>query len=116
MSGSCPKQSSSRIPIAAPGLAVRWPAEQLKPGVLVAAQHARALVIAMGAQPSSAWWLRSWDRLCIPKPFATVDVSYSAPLEIAEGKEGLRRGIVAVEEALREVTHGRETGAGKRQA
>ncbi len=90
----------------------RGPAEQLKPGVLVAAQHAHALVIAMGAQPSSAWWLRSWDRLCIPKPFATVDVSYGPPLEIEAGKEGLRRGMVAVEAALREVTYGRDGGRG----
>jgi len=90
----------------------RGPAERLKPGVLVAAQHARALVIAMGARASSAWWFQSWDRLCVPRPFATVDVMYSAPLEIAEGKEGLRRGVAAVERALNDVTYGGEEGRG----
>jgi lysophospholipid acyltransferase (LPLAT)-like uncharacterized protein len=84
----------------------RGPAEQVKPGALLAAQHARALVIAMGARPSAAWWLRSWDLFCIPRPFARIEVVYSPPLEIAEGKEGLRQGVAAVERALRDVTYG----------
>src|SRR5205823_4617621 len=41
----------------------RGPAERMKPGALAAAQHANALVIATGARTSSAWWLRSWDRI-----------------------------------------------------
>jgi lysophospholipid acyltransferase (LPLAT)-like uncharacterized protein len=84
----------------------RGPAEQLKPGALVAAQHANAVVIAMGARASRAWWFQTWDRLCIPKPFATVRVDYSPPLAIDPGKDGLRRGIAAAEAALREVTYG----------
>ena len=91
----------------------RGPAERLKPGVLVAAQRARALVIAMGARASSAWWFQSWDRFCIPRPFATVDVMYGVPLEIVDGKDGLRRGIAEVERALNDVTYGGEAGRGK---
>jgi lysophospholipid acyltransferase (LPLAT)-like uncharacterized protein len=93
----------------------RGPAEQLKPGALVAAQHASAVVIAMGARASSAWWFETWDRLCIPKPFATVQVDYSPPLAIEPGREGLRRGIIATEAALHQVTYGktREEGRGK---
>jgi len=82
----------------------RGPAEQVKPGAVAAAQHANAFVIAMGARASSAWWFETWDRLCIPKPFATVEVVYSAPLAIEAGKEGLRRGIAETERALNEVT------------
>ena len=89
----------------------RGPAEQLKPGILVAAQHAEAWVIAMGARARRAWWIQSWDRLCVPKPFATVQVFYSPPLDIGPGKDGLRQGAAAVERALREVTYG-ETRAG----
>src|SRR2546430_5030054 len=59
--------------------APRGPAERMKPGALAAAQHANALVIATGARTSSAWWLRSWDRFCLPRPFARVDVVDSAP-------------------------------------
>jgi len=84
----------------------RGPAEHVKPGALAAAQHAAALVIAVGARASSAWWIRSWDRFCLPKPFATIEVVYSAPFTVAAGKDGLRQGIADAERALAEVTYG----------
>ena len=84
----------------------RGPAEHVKPGALAAAQHAAALVIAVGARASSAWWIRSWDRFCLPKPFATIDVVYSAAFTVAAGKDGLRQGIADAERALAEVTYG----------
>jgi len=86
----------------------RGPAERVKPGALAAAQHAAAVVIAAGARPSSAWWLRSWDHFCLPKPFATIEVAYSAPFTVAAGKGGLRRGIADAERALAQVTYGGE--------
>jgi len=84
----------------------RGPAELVKPGALAAAQQANALVIAAGARTSSAWWIRSWDRFCVPKPFATIEVAYSQPFDVGEGKEGLRSGIASATRALREVTYG----------
>ncbi len=84
----------------------RGPAERMKAGVLVAAQHAGAVVIAMGARTNSAWWFRSWDRFCVPKPFATIDVMYAPAYEVGPGKEGIRDGIVSLERALHEVTYG----------
>jgi lysophospholipid acyltransferase (LPLAT)-like uncharacterized protein len=92
----------------------RGPAEQVKPGALAAAQHAHAVVIPMGARTTSAWWIRSWDRFCIPRPFATIDVAFGAPIAVEEGKEGLRRGIAATERALNDVTYGEE-GRGKKE-
>src|SRR5216117_3828463 len=83
----------------------RGPAERVKPGAIAAAQHANALIIAAGARASSAWWVASWDRFCIPKPFALVDVRYSPPFGVARGKDGLRHGIAAAEGALRQVTY-----------
>jgi len=94
----------------------RGPAERVKPGALAAAHYADALVIAAGARASSAWWLRSWDRFCIPKPFAAVEVVYSAPFTVGEGKDGLRRGVADAERALREVTYGTEGGSGRVEA
>ena len=41
--------------------------------------------------------------MCIPKPFTTIDVMYAPPIQIAAGKEGLRRGIDVVSRSLREV-------------
>jgi hypothetical protein len=91
----------------------RGPREKVKPGLLLAAQHANALVVAMGARPRAAWWwVHTWDRFCIPRPFTTVEVHYSAPIAIAEGKEGLRQGIADAERALHEVTYG-EDGRGR---
>lgn len=82
----------------------RGPAGRVQPGAVAAAQHAGVPIIAAGARPSSAWYLRSWDRMCIPKPFAAIDVEYSAPIHIAAGKDGLRAGIATVQRALHAVT------------
>jgi len=64
-------------------------------------------VIAAGARASSAWWIESWDRFCLPRPFATVEIRYSAPFAVGAGKEGLRRGMSVAERALEAVTRGR---------
>jgi len=84
----------------------RGPVERMKPGALAAAQHAGALVVAAGARASSAWWIRSWDRFCVPRPFARIDIVYAAPLAVAEGKDALRQGLALAERALRDVTYG----------
>jgi lysophospholipid acyltransferase (LPLAT)-like uncharacterized protein len=78
----------------------RGPAQRVKPGIVAAAQHAGVPVVPATARPSRAWQLSSWDRFCIPKPFATIDVVYGAPLGIGPGKAGLRAGIDAVERGL----------------
>ena len=81
----------------------RGPRERVQPGAIAAAQHAGVPIVAAGARVSSAWYLRSWDRMCIPKPFASVDVRFSAPIPIGPGKDGLRLGIAAVQRTLHEV-------------
>jgi lysophospholipid acyltransferase (LPLAT)-like uncharacterized protein len=83
----------------------RGPAERVQAGAVAAAQHAGVPRLPIGARPSSAWWLGSWDRMCIPKPFAAIDVVYGPPIEVAPGKDGLRRAMEAVGRALQEVTH-----------
>jgi lysophospholipid acyltransferase (LPLAT)-like uncharacterized protein len=80
------------------------PRERVQPGAVAAAQHAGVPIVAVGARTASAWYLNSWDRMCIPKPFARIDVEYGAPIHVAAGKEGLRAGIAAVERALHGVT------------
>ncbi|HTI05907.1 MAG TPA: lysophospholipid acyltransferase family protein [Gemmatimonadales bacterium] len=82
----------------------RGPKEHVQPGAVAAAQHAGVPIIAVGTRTPSAWYARSWDRMCIPKPFAAIDVRYSAAIEIGPGKDGLRRGIQRVARALHEVT------------
>ena len=82
----------------------RGPRERVQPGAIAAAQHAGVPLIAAGARTASAWYLSSWDRICIPKPFAAIDVRYSAPIRIGPGKDGLRQGIAVVERSLHDVT------------
>jgi len=84
----------------------------MKPGALAAAQHANAVVIAAGARASSAWWIESWDRFCLPQPFARVDVVYSLPFRVEEGKAALRRAMSVAERALKDVTYGGNAGRG----
>ncbi len=82
----------------------RGPAERVQPGAIAAAQHAGVPIVTVGVRASSAWYLRSWDRMCIPKPFAAIDVRYSPPIRIGAGKEGLRQGIEVVQRSLHDVT------------
>lgn len=84
----------------------RGPAERAKPGAVAAAQHAGAPLLPIGARTSAAWWIQSWDRFCVPKPFARIDVVYGPPLEVAPGKEGLREGVERLERAVHDVTYG----------
>jgi len=81
----------------------RGPAERVQPGAVAAAQHAGVPIVAVGAIPSSAWYLGSWDRMCIPKPLSLVDVRYGRPIVIGPGKDGLRSGMAAVSRELSEV-------------
>jgi len=81
----------------------RGPAERVQPGAIAAAQHAGVPIVAVGARVASAWYLGSWDRMCIPKPFTRIDVTYAAPIEIAAGKGELRRGMDVVSQRLHEV-------------
>jgi lysophospholipid acyltransferase (LPLAT)-like uncharacterized protein len=81
----------------------RGPAERVQPGAIAAAQHADVPIIPGGARLSSAWHLRSWDRMRVPKPFAAIDVVYGSPIRIGGGKEGLRQGIAEVQRSLDEV-------------
>lgn len=61
----------------------RGPARVVKPGVLAAAERGRAAILPVAAGASSAWELRSWDRLLIPRPFARVRIAYGPALELA---------------------------------
>ena len=58
----------------------RGPARSFAPGALIAAQRARAPVIAVGMAARRAWRLASWDRFVIPKPFSSVHIAYSDPV------------------------------------
>jgi len=60
----------------------RGPARKFASGALVAAQRVGAPIIGIGVSASRAWRLRSWDRFMIPKPFARVNVVYTAATHV----------------------------------
>jgi lysophospholipid acyltransferase (LPLAT)-like uncharacterized protein len=97
-------QEGARVAVTPDG--PRGPAEEVKPGAVAAAQHAAVPLLPLAARTNRAWWIRSWDRFCIPKPFARVEVVYGPPIRVAPGKDGLRAGVAAVRGALHQVTHG----------
>ena len=57
----------------------RGPRQQLQPGVITAAQLSGLPIIPLAGGASRAWWPGSWDRFCVPKPFARVRVLYGDP-------------------------------------
>lgn len=50
----------------------RGPCYELKPGSVIVARRTKAPMLLVGAEFTSAWRLRSWDRFVIPKPFSRV--------------------------------------------
>jgi lysophospholipid acyltransferase (LPLAT)-like uncharacterized protein len=58
----------------------RGPARSFAPGAIIAAHRSDAPILACGVFVRRAWHLRSWDRFCIPKPFARVIIAYAGPL------------------------------------
>ena len=55
----------------------------------------------------------SSDLFCLPRPFAAVEIVYSPPFAVEQGKAGLRQALTRAEEELKRVTYGDE-GRGTR--
>jgi lysophospholipid acyltransferase (LPLAT)-like uncharacterized protein len=60
----------------------RGPAKEFAPGALIAAQRADSFILPTVAIADRAWYLRSWDRFMIPKPFARVTIAYGPPTKV----------------------------------
>lgn len=60
----------------------RGPFQQLKTGVLTAAQLTGAPIIPAGAAASRGWFFGKWDRFLVPQPFSRVVVAFGPPLAI----------------------------------
>ena len=82
----------------------RGPRRELKPGVVMAAQRAGAVVVPIHAEADRAWRLHSWDRFMIPKPLARVQITYGRTFEVAEGESGLAEGLAQAAAGLTELS------------
>jgi len=76
------------------------PAERVQIGAVAAAQRASAPIVPITAAADRAWWVQSWDRFLVPKPFARVRLAYGSPITVEQGDDGLTQGVQAVQRAL----------------
>ena len=81
----------------------RGPRRDLKQGVLAAAQRAGVPLLPVHAEANRAWRLDSWDRFCIPKPFARVRVAYGPPIRVGAGAAELAAAVAAARRAMDDV-------------
>ena len=88
------------VPVAFTPDGPRGPRREVKPGIVRAAQRVGAQILPLHAEVDRAWMLRSWDRMVVPKPFASVRVGYGEPFRVDSGPDGLARGIARCESAL----------------
>lgn len=61
----------------------RGPRQQAKPGVLAVSRKTGAWIVPVCVAYESAWALRTWDALLIPRPFSRVVVRYGVPFQVA---------------------------------
>lgn len=62
----------------------RGPAGQCKPGVVTAARLAGLPIVPVVCAAERAWYLNSWDRFALPRPFSAVNVIYGPPIEVGD--------------------------------
>lgn len=84
----------------------KGPRHEFKWGALVAAQLSGLPLITIGVGADRAWYLRSWDRCMIPKPFSHLRLKYGAPRWVPrDASEDDLKGIAGeLEEELKAFT------------
>ena len=60
----------------------RGPAGVVKAGAIAIAHGADAVIVPVVVTVDRAWYLHSWDRFMIPKPFARVTIKFCPPMEL----------------------------------
>jgi lysophospholipid acyltransferase (LPLAT)-like uncharacterized protein len=60
----------------------RGPAGVVKVGAIAIAHGAGAVIVPGVVIADRAWYLHSWDRFMIPKPFARVTIKFLSKIEL----------------------------------
>ncbi|MFC1575273.1 lysophospholipid acyltransferase family protein, partial [Gemmatimonadota bacterium] len=84
----------------------KGPRHEFKWGALVAAQLTGLPIVTMTVGVDRAWYLNSWDRFVIPKPFASIRIRYGSPRWVPRdaSKEELHTIAGELEEQLKAST------------
>lgn len=61
------------------------PIHVFKIGDILLSQFTQAPLLPVSYAANRAWYLKSWDRFIIPKPFARIVITIGAPLTIPKG-------------------------------
>jgi len=78
----------------------RGPNRELKLGALTVARVTGFPIVPVGVGITSAWRIRSWDGLLVPKPFSMVRVAYGLPTFVPRNMD--RVGIDEVAASLQQ--------------
>jgi lysophospholipid acyltransferase (LPLAT)-like uncharacterized protein len=60
----------------------KGPCYKVKPGILHAAKESGAPVIAFSWEADRFWEFKTWDKFRLPKPFSTIKVTLSLPMQL----------------------------------
>lgn len=61
----------------------RGPMGKVKFGVILLAQATDAALVPLHVTAEHAWYLKSWDRFMVPKPFSRITLQYSDMIKLA---------------------------------
>ena len=61
------------------------PLHVFKIGDILLSQFTQAPLLPLSYAASRAWYLKSWDRFIIPKPFSRIVITIGEPLTIPKG-------------------------------
>lgn len=62
------------------------PAQVFKPGAVMLSQLTQAPMIPLACACSNAWYLKSWDRFMIPKPFSQISIAVGPAVTVEKGR------------------------------
>ena len=66
----------------------RGPRHEFKAGAIMAAQLTGLPLVPIGVGADRAWYLKSWDRFMIPKPFSRIRIRYGPPRWVPRDASG----------------------------
>jgi len=93
----------------------KGPVRKVQPGVIVAAAMSGLPIQPAALAADRHKLLRSWDKMVVPLPGATVDIVFGAPIVVAP-KSSIDAGVARLEESLLALDARAEALAGRSEA
>lgn len=86
----------------------KGPCYEVKPGVAIAALEAPAVVIPLTWSANRYWEFKTWDKLRLPKPFSTIQVSFNPPVRLKKSEHPLPEALQVLKASLKPDEQDRE--------